>query len=56
MSQQAAKRRRAQAKNGYGHMSPQDRPHYKHRNLVNLHLAIERERIKAARMAAAKKK
>lgn len=32
MSQQAAKRRRAQAKGGYKHMSPMQRPHYKVRS------------------------
>lgn len=51
-----AKRRRAQAKMGYTHMAPQDRPHYKRRSkeVASRHLQelIARER----RMAQGKKK
>ena len=47
MSQQAAKRRRQQAKAGYKHMSPQSRPHYKRRSAGalarRLDLLVQRE-------------
>jgi hypothetical protein len=53
MSQQAAKRRRAQAKNGFRHLAPQQRPHYKHSRFSDIHQAIDAERRRAARIAAA---
>lgn len=56
MSQQAAKRRRKQAANGYGHVGPMDRPNYKKRSkeAAAKHLAnlIAKER----RMSAGKNK
>lgn len=55
MSQQAAKRRRTQSRNGYKHLAPRDRPNYKKTAEFNIHQAIDRERRKAARMAASKK-
>jgi len=56
MSQQAAKRRRAQAKIGFGHLSPMDRPHYKKHINSSVAASIAHERRKAARMAAASTK
>lgn len=35
MSQQAAKRRRTQAKMGHKHLAPMDRPNYKKRDAVS---------------------
>ena len=55
-TQSAARRRRAQAKNAYGHIDPMRRPRYSKSALVNIHAAIERERARAAREAAAKRK
>lgn len=56
MSQQAAKRRRAQARNGYSHLAKLGRPVYSKKNHGTVHDSVERERRKAARMAAAKRK
>lgn len=55
MSQQAAKRRRTQAKANFKHMAPQDRPHYKKRRLTVAE-SIARERLIAIRIANSKKK
>lgn len=55
MSQQTAKRRRAQAKNNYRHMAPQKRPHYAKRHLTVAD-SIARARQAAAREAASKRK
>ena len=56
MSQQAAKRRRAQAMNGYKHIAPLRRPKYKKAASLSIHNAIERERRKAAKAAQIKRK
>lgn len=42
MSQQAAKRRRTQASNGYKHLAPQQRPHYSKRDVKTLAKRLER--------------
>lgn len=55
MSQQAAKRRRTQAKMGYRHLAPQDRPNHKRRTLSVADM-IARARQAAAREAAARSK
>jgi hypothetical protein len=55
MSQQTAKRRRAQAKNGFRHMAPQKRPHYAKR-YMSIADSIARARQTAAREAASKQK
>lgn len=51
MSQQAAKRRRTQARKNYTHLSAQDRPRYSKRSL-SLSDSIERNRDLARREAA----
>ncbi len=56
MSQQAAKRRRSQASNNFGHLCAQQRPDYKKAHRGDIHAAIAAERAKAARMAAAASK
>lgn len=56
MSQQAAKRRRSQARNGYGHLCPMQRPGYKSHSNSSVAESIAAERRKAARMAAASSK
>lgn len=57
MGQQAtAKRRRKQAKNNYNHLSGMGVPHYPARSGLDVHMAIQRERQKAARIAAASTK
>ena len=55
MSQKAAMRRRRQFRNGFAQMPANKRPGYK-RAVGTIAQAIVRERIKAARMAAANKK
>lgn len=56
MSVSAAIRRRKQAKMGYKHLAPQQRPLYKRKALASLNAAIEAERRRAAREASRKAK
>lgn len=55
MSQQAAKRRRTQAKMNFTHIHSTKRPHYKKR-ILSVAESIARERLIAARIAASSKK
>ena len=55
MSQQAAKRRRSQAKGNFMHIHAKCRPHYKKRRL-SVAESIARERAIAARVHAASTK
>ena len=55
MSQQAAKRRRSQAKKNFTHMPKQSRPHYAKSGLT-VQAMIARNRVIAARMASASTK
>lgn len=55
MSQQAAKRRRSQAKGNFMHIHAKCRPHYKKRRL-SVAESIARERMIAARVHAASTK
>ena len=55
MSQQAAKRRRTQAKMNFTHIHSTKRPHYKKR-ILSVAESIARERRIAARIAASSKK
>ena len=52
MSQQAAKRRRSQAKKNFAHMPKLGRPHYAKSGLT-VQALIARNRVIAARMASA---
>lgn len=55
MSQQAAKRRRAQAKMGFKHIAPRVRPHYKKRSNEVLAARLQRVIANERRMTQKKK-
>lgn len=56
MSQRAAIKRRRQAKNGFSHLAPKQRPNYKRRLLLSVQDAVTAERMRAIREATRKAK
>lgn len=56
MSQQAAKRRRTQARQNYSHLAPGQRPNYKKRDLATAQARLARLIATERRISGASKK